>query len=58
MVFDKLPEVYMGREVINADEHDLRFLDPKGVICGLKAKGRAKKDTTGFVRRTIDIQPA
>ncbi len=57
MVFDKLPETYMGREVFNADETDLRFLDPKGVIAGLKAKGRAKKDTSGFVRRVIDIQP-
>ncbi len=55
-VFDVLPETYMGRTVINADETDLRFLDPKGVIAGLKAKGRAKKDTSGFVRRVIDIQ--
>ncbi len=55
-VFDKLPETYMGRPVINADDTDLRFLDPKGVIAGLKAKGRAKKDTSGFVRRTINIQ--
>ena len=57
-VFDKLPETYMGRPVINADETDLRFLDPKGVIAGLKAKGRAKKDTSGFVRRTIEIKVA
>ncbi len=57
-VFDKLPETYMGKTVINADEHDLRFLDPKGVIAGLKAKGRAKKDTSGFVRRTIQIVSA
>lgn len=55
MVFDKLPLEYMGRPVINADDTDLRFLDPKGVICGLKAKGRAKKDNTGFVRRVIPI---
>jgi hypothetical protein len=48
-VFDKLPESYIGRPVINGDETDLRFLDPKGVIVGLKAKGKAKKDTTGFV---------
>ena len=54
-VFDRLPEEYMGRPVINADEDDLRFLDPKGVICGLKAKGKAKKDNTGFVRRVIPI---
>jgi hypothetical protein len=57
-VFDKLPETYMGREVINADETDLRFLDPVGVIAGLKAKGRAKKDTSGFVRRTIMLEVA
>lgn len=54
-VFDRLPDSYMGRQVYDADDTDLRFLDPKGVICGLKAKGRAKKDTTGFVRRTIQI---
>jgi hypothetical protein len=48
-VFKKLPEKYIGRPVINGDETDLRFLDPKGVIVGLKAKGKAKKDTTGFV---------
>ena len=53
MVFDKLPAEYMGKEVIDADEHDLRFLDKRGVIAGLKAKGKAKKDTSGFVRKTI-----
>lgn len=58
MVFDRLPAEYMGRTVIDADDTDLRFLDPKGVIAGLKAKGRAKKDTTGFVRRTIAIKEA
>ena len=58
MVFDKLPSEYMGVTVNDADEHDLRFLDPKGTIAGLKAKGRAKKDTTGFVRRTIPILAA
>jgi hypothetical protein len=58
MVFDKLPAEHMGRVVNDADEHDLRFLDPKGTIAGLKAKGRAKKDTTGFVRRMIPIAVA
>jgi len=57
-VFDEVPAEYMGRPVINADETDLRFLDPKGVICGLKAKGKAKKDTSGFVRRTIMMATA
>lgn len=54
-VFDAVPEGYMGRPVINADEHDLRFLDAKGVIAGLKAKGRAKKDYSGFVIRLTEV---
>ena len=49
VVFDKIPAEYKGKPVFNADETDLRFLDPKGVVLGLKAKGRAKKDRTGFV---------
>jgi hypothetical protein len=50
-VFDEMPETYMGLPVINADDTDLRFLDPKGCVAGLKAKGRAKKDYSGFVIR-------
>ena len=49
VVFDKLPATYIGREVIDGDDTDLRFLDKKGVVVGLKAKGRARKDTSGFV---------
>jgi len=45
-VYDKIPA-----GVPSADETDLRFLDPRGVMLGLKAKGRAKKDYTGFVIR-------
>jgi hypothetical protein len=37
------------RDVIDGDETDMRFLDPKGVIVGLYAKGKAKGDTSGFV---------
>lgn len=44
------PKVYMSRPVIDGDENDLRFLDGNQNIIGLKAKGRAKKDTTGFVK--------
>jgi len=54
-VFDEVPATYMGRPVINADETDLRFLDPKGVIAGLKAKGKAKKDYSGFVIRLKEV---
>jgi len=42
VVYDKIPQ---------------GVLDPKVGIIGLKAKGRAKKDTSGFVRRVVDIQP-
>jgi hypothetical protein len=45
-----MPETYQGLPVFNGDESDLRFLDPKGVVVGLYAKGKAKKDTTGFVK--------
>lgn len=37
------------RPVIDGDNTDMRFTDPRGVIVGLYAKGPAKKDTTGFV---------
>jgi len=48
---EPLPAEYLGRPVFNGDETDLRFLDPRGVVVGLYAKGRAKSDTSGFVRR-------
>lgn len=60
-VFDKVPTNYVWNarnawdhvpvtyKVIDGDQDDLRFLDPDGVIVGLKAKGQARKDTSGFV---------
>ena len=45
-VYDEIPA-----DVPSADETDLRFLDPRGIMLGLKAKGRAKKDYSGFVIR-------
>ena len=45
----ELPSQYQGFKVINGDMHDLTFLHDKNTIIGLKAKGMAKKDTTGFV---------
>lgn len=36
--------------VIDGDKHDFRPADPKGVIVGLRAKGDAIGDTSGFVR--------
>ena len=48
-----LPKTWQGKRVISGDESDLRFKDPKNVIVGLVEKGKAKKDSSGFV-----IEPA
>jgi hypothetical protein len=59
-VFDHVPSEYLNRPVLDGDLHDFRFLDKKsdqGYIIGLKAKGPAKKDLSGFVRRmNIEIK--
>jgi hypothetical protein len=49
-VYDQIPA-----GTPSADETDLRFLDPKGIMLGLKAKGRAKKDYSGFVIRLTEV---
>lgn len=46
---DSLPETWGGRKVVDGDVNDLRFLDPRNVVVGLRAKGKAKKDLSGFV---------
>ena len=54
-VFDKVPSEWNGTQVIDGDEHDFRPLDPRGCIVGLKAKGDAKADTSGFVVRLKEL---
>ena len=50
VVFRKdIPKTFKGLEVINGDEHDMRFLDKDNVVVGLKAKGKARHDDSGFV---------
>ena len=49
----QLPETYKGYPVINGDETDLRFTDPRGVVVGLKLKTHTTKEyqeacATGF----------
>lgn len=46
---EEIPEYFEGMQVVNGDESDLRFLDPQGVVVALYAKGRARKDSSGFV---------
>lgn len=40
--------------VIDGDVHDYRPADPVGVIVGLRAKGDARGDNSGFVRQAIE----
>ena len=46
---DQIPETFLGLPVINGDKNDMRFQDPKQSIVALYAKGKARKDTSGFV---------
>lgn len=55
VVYDKIPDTHMGYKVFDGDMSDLRFIDPTQTIVGLKAKGKAKKDNTGFVIRLIPV---
>jgi hypothetical protein len=43
-------KTWSGLPMVNGDSDDLRILDPKGGhVVALYAKGKAKKDTSGFV---------
>lgn len=43
------PRLHQGTKTIDGDTHDFRFLDQRGVVVALTAKGKAKRDTSGFV---------
>lgn len=42
-------ETFLGLPVVDGDDSDIRHLDPKGAIVALYAKGKAKRDQSGFV---------
>lgn len=44
-----LPKQWHGFKVIDGDLSDVRFADRQGVVIGLRAKGKAKRDCSGFV---------
>lgn len=46
---EPLPDTWHGMPVVDGDKDDQRWLD-HGVLVGLRAKGEAKHDTSGFVR--------
>ena len=45
----QFPVTFLGREVIDGDTDDLRFLDPEGVVVGLRAKGPAKRSASPLI---------
>ena len=49
----KLPQTYKGIPVIDGDKTDNEMLKYKGFILGIKAKGKARTDKSGFVINTI-----
>jgi hypothetical protein len=42
-------ETFLGLPLVDGDNTDIRHLDPKNTIVALYAKGKAKRDTSGFV---------
>jgi len=44
----RLPAEYLGAPVIDGDEHDYIPADPAGAVRGLRAKGAARGDDSGF----------
>ena len=58
MVFDKLPQTYKGFKVVDGDKNDLRFLDEKNVIIGLKYKKLTGKgaDNSQGIKSNFVIQ--
>ena len=50
-----LPKMFRGLKVIDGDKTDMRFLDESNIVVGLKAKGKARKDYTGFVIDAVQI---
>ena len=45
----ELPKTWNGFEVVDGDASDIEMLNVRGKVLGLKAKGEAKKDLSGFV---------
>ena len=46
---ESIPSNFLGLPTIDGDKTDLRFLDPSQSVVALYAKGKAKKDKSGFV---------
>ena len=47
-----LPATFHGVKVLDGDKSDIVMLYNRGAVLGLRAKGDAKKDSSGFVIKT------
>jgi hypothetical protein len=52
LVQDKMRVGFLGLPVVDGDDTDVRHIDPQKSVVALYAKGRAKRDTSGFVVRS------
>lgn len=54
-----IPDTFLGLKCVDGDNSDIRHIDPQGVIVALYAKGKARRDNSGFVvdtpRRVIPL---
>jgi hypothetical protein len=46
---EDIPAEFLGTTCVDGDDSDLRHEDPHGVVVALYAKGKAQRDTSGFV---------
>lgn len=46
---NSIPAEFLGTTCVDGDDSDLRHEDPHGVVVALYAKGKAKRDSSGFV---------
>lgn len=55
---ESIPKTFLNLPTIDGDKNDMRFLDPKQTVVALYAKGKARKDTSGFVIDTQALEVA
>lgn len=53
---ESIPKTFLNLLTIDGDKNDMRFLDPKQTVVALYAKGKARKDTSGFVIDTQSLE--
>jgi hypothetical protein len=51
------PETFKGYPVLDGDKTDIEMLKVSGFVLALRAKGKAKKDSSGFVVRESQLLP-